>query len=152
MSQNNPFDAFNKAFEAFKPFGKVPSVDFEGMFAAGRRNVEVLADANKVLSEGAQAVAKRQFEIAQANAEKALDLVKEIASSKDPKEAAAKQADSIKGLFEKTVADANELVELASKSNTKAYEIVGKQVSENIKEISKTASKVKKATEETVAA
>jgi len=142
-------DIFSDAFKSFEAFNKslgskTPSVDFNEVVSAARKNFEVLSTANQAIVEGAQAVAQRQLEIAQANAENLLQMFKEVASSKDTKEGAAKQAEFAKQAIEKSLADSREVFELASKSNSKAYELIGKQVTDNIKELSKVSSGSKK--------
>lgn len=135
MAQNNPFA------DAFKSFSEqIPSVDFSEWSAIARRNAEAVAAANQAIAEGLQAIAQRQLEIAQNNAENALEIFKALVSSKDPREAASKQAEAAKKNFEKAASDANEIVQIASKSGNQAYEIIGKQVSDSIKELSKVAA------------
>ncbi len=139
MAQNNnPFaqvaDAF-KSFEAFKP--QFPSTDLSELASIGRRNFEEAQKINQVFAEGMQNTAKRAFEIAQANTEAAINVAKEIAGAKDPREAAEKQANNIKKIVDKSISDTNEIVGLASKANAKVSDIVGKQISKNIKECCK---------------
>ncbi len=139
MTQNNPF------FSAFKSFGEqfnsnLHQMDLNDLSTAFRKNLEVANAAQQALTEGAQNFFQRQFEIFQSNMETILELSKEIASSKDPREAASKQAEATKRCLEKAASDANELVAIVSKTSNQTCEILGKQASENIKEISKAAS------------
>jgi len=142
MSQNNPFSDAFKVFDAWKNVGKqVPAFDSEEVSNLVRKNIEVAQQAQEAFAEGAQTIIKRQLEIAQANAEGTLELFKVVASSKDPRESAAKQADFAKTAFEKAAVDANELADIAAKSSNKVAEIIGKQVSDNLKETTKTQKK-----------
>jgi len=141
MAQNNIFSNAMKPFETWKSFSEqFSSVDLSDFVSNSRKSFEAFSSANQAFVEGAQAVAQRQLEIAQNNAENALQLLKEVASSKDPREGAAKQIDFAKKAIEKSLSDSREIFEIASKSNSKAYELIGKQVSECIKECSKAAS------------
>jgi len=140
MAQNNnPFAEAFKSFDAFK--NQVPAFDLNDAAEQARKNIESLVEINKLIAEGAQNVVSRQLEIAQANAEAAVKAFKDVAASKDPKEAAAKQADAAKAAVEKSVSDASEIIELASKSNSKAADLIGKQVSAGLKELNKAAKK-----------
>lgn len=132
---NNPFgDAFKSFYE------NIPAWDASEAVALGRKNIEACSAACQAVAEGVQAVAQRQFEIIQSNVESTLEMWKQVASSKDPKESATKQADFAKNIFEKSIEDSRELAEIASKSNNKVIELVNRQVAECIKECSKAAS------------
>lgn len=138
---NNPFaDAF-KAFSNFQNFQQNPNANFRDVFNAGRRSVEVMTAANQAVAEGAQAVIRRQVEIAQKNAEGAIDLFKEVATSKSPEASIAKQAEFARNVFENSVATSRELWEIASKAIGEASEIVNKHVVSSVEEATKTAKK-----------
>ncbi len=137
---NNPFaDVFGNFSN------QVPSFNFAEAVEAGKKNFEVFQEANQAIVEGAQEFTEKQIEIAKANTESAIKLFKEVASSRDIRDGASKQADFAKKAFEKATKDTNDLIEIASKSNNKAAEIVGKQVSEPMQDIKKVATPAKKA-------
>jgi len=135
--QNNPFAEAAKFFSNFQ----VPAWNFKDAFNAGRRNVEALTAANQAVAEGAQAVIRRQVEIAQSNAEGALNLMKEVYSSKSPEVSMAKQAEFAKQVFESSLANTRELIEMASKSGAEAADILSKQFVNSVEEISKVSKK-----------
>jgi phasin family protein len=142
MSQNK---AFNDAFKAFSSVQ--PQADFKEVFNAGRKNVEAFTAANQAFAEGVQAVFRRQAEVAQKQAEDALNLFKEVASSKNPEASIAKQAEFAKSAFETSLANTREAIETASKAGTEASEIIGKRAVANVEEYSVKAAEVaKKAT------
>jgi len=136
MSNKN---IFTDAFDSFKK--QVPVVDFNEAIEAGKKNLEVFQEANQAIAEGAQAVVQKQVEIAQANTEDAIKLFKDVTSSKDVRDSANKQAAFAKKAFEKATTDANTIVELCSECNSKAADIIGKQISENVKGASGKATK-----------
>ncbi|NDF12433.1 MAG: phasin family protein [Proteobacteria bacterium] len=138
QQQNNPFA---EAFKAFSNFQQSPNANFRDVFNAGRRNVEVITAANQAVAEGAQAVIRRQVEIAQKNAEGAIDLFKEVATSKSPEASIAKQAEFARNVFESSLATARELWEITSKALGEATEIVNKHVVSSVEEATKSAKK-----------
>lgn len=151
----NAANAFADAFnvnkgpfaDAFKAFGefRVPSFDFNGFFNAQRNNLEAISAANQVVTEGLQAVARRQAEIAQANTQKALQLVKDvITNGNNPEANAAKQAEFARNLIESSLSNARELAEIASKSSIQAFDVVNKRVAEGLSEIAEAAEDARK--------
>lgn len=138
MAQNN---AFAEAFKGFQDF-KMPNVDFNGLFSAGRRNAEAFTAANQAVTDGLQKAAKRQAEIAQRNLEDALSFVKEVTGSKSPEASAQKQAQFVKKAAEEMVTNAREIMEIVSKSSTQASEVLSKRLNQAISEISEIAGSV----------
>lgn len=146
MAQNPFQDAFKSwenSFKAMTP--KTPAFDFNDAFSTMQNNFETMVAAQREMAEGMQKVAKRQVEIAQNNTEEAMNLFKDIAASRDPKESASKQAEFAKNAFEKAANDTRELMEIATDSNNRAAEIIGKQMSENLSQANEAADKVSRA-------
>lgn len=137
MAQNN---AFTDAFKGFSEF-KLPNVDFNSFFSLSRRNIEAFTAANQAMSEGVQAVVRRQAEITQRSVEDALALVREVYSSKSPEASASKQAQFVQKSLEEAVSNARELIELASKSGAEASEVLSKRFNQAISEITEITSK-----------
>lgn len=132
MAQNN----FAEAFKVFTDF-KAPVYDFNQLFSIGRRNLEAFSAANQAIAEGAQAVARRQAEVSRNNTEEAIQLFRDIYSSKNPEASAAKQAEFVKQSFETTLANLREMFEMASKSNVEASEVLSKRISDAMAEFNK---------------
>ncbi len=138
----------NKTYaDFFKSFGefKVPQVDFNNVFAIHRRNLEAFSAANQVVSEGFQAYARRQAEIAQENMEKVLEAGKNVFSATSPEVGVAKQTEFAKDLLQRSVDNMRELSEMASKSNVEAIDLLSKRAVESIEELGKVAATTKKA-------
>ncbi len=141
MTQN----PFASAMNAFKSFNDQWSgccggqAGFSEWQNTARKTLEASVESAQAASKGAQEAWQRAIDIAQASTESFLESVKEVASSRDPREAASKQAEAAKRNFEKAASDANEIVAIISRSSNEACEILGKQVSENLKEFSKAA-------------
>ncbi len=123
---------FSKFFAELRlPHG----ANMESLVAAQRRNLEVLAAANKVAMEGAQAVARRHMEIMQASLADLTETVGSLASPTAPQEKAAKSAELIKRSYERAVANMKELSDLIQKSNGEAMEMLNKRFAEAMDEV-----------------
>jgi len=107
----------------------------ESLVAAQRRNLEVLAAANKVAMEGAQAFARRNMEIMQASLADLTETISSLASAMPPQEKAAKSAELIKRSYERAVANMKELSDLIQKSNGEAMEMLNKRFAEAVDEV-----------------
>ena len=140
MAQNT----FQDAFKVFTDF-KAPVYDFNQLFSFGRRNVEAFTAANQAVAEGAQAVARRQAEIMKSNTEEAIQLFRDVYSSKNPEASASKQAEFAKQAFETSLSNLREMFEMLSKSNVEAAEVITKRVSEIMNETNKAANNKKSA-------
>lgn len=136
MAQNT----FQDAFKVFTDF-KAPVYDFNQLFSFGRRNVEAFTAANQAVAEGAQAVARRQAEIMKSNTEEAIQLFRDVYSSKNPEASASKQAEFAKQAFETSLSNLREMFEMLSKSNVEAAEVITKRVSEIMNETNKASNK-----------
>lgn len=130
MSNKN---IFIEAFDSFKK--QLPLVDLNEAIESGKKNLEVIQEANQAFAEGAQAIVQKQVEIAQSNTEEAIKLFKDVTSSKDVRDSANKQAEFAKRAFEKATSDASLIVEMCSECNSKTADIVGKRFNENVKNI-----------------
>lgn len=146
----NPFYPFaNIDFGNFDPNKmlselKVPGVDMEALLASQRKNIEALTAANQKTLEGMQAVAQRQAEIMAQAMNEVSAAAQQVASAGDPQQMSAKQSELIRQAFEKALANMRELAEMVNKSNTEAFDIINKRVSESIEELKALASKAGK--------
>ncbi len=116
----NPFDFdVTKMFAdfRFRPF------DVEAVWAAQRRNIEALSQANKLAVDGAQALAQRQLELTRQAFE---------ASTEDR---IAKNTEYAKQMLEKGISHGREVAALAAKTGTDAAEVLHRRASEGLDEI-----------------
>lgn len=141
MMQNNPFLAFGSfdasRFDLTKAFTNlnVPGLDVQAFLEAQRKNIEALAEANRLAVEGMQAIARRESEILAQAMTEAQKAVASVSTSGDPRAAAAAQVDIAKQAFERAIANMRELADLVTKSNTDACDVVNKRVSMSLDEI-----------------
>jgi len=127
-----------KDFDFSKLFSemKVPAMpDMEAVMATHRRNLEAMAEANRLALEGAQAVARRHFEIMQANMASMAESLKSLSVTEAPASRAAKQADLLKQAYENAVSNTRELGDLIQKSNAEAMQKLNGRFSEAMTEI-----------------
>ncbi len=140
MTQTNPFaDAFDTWSKSFSQFsGAVPG--FDSLVKTSQANIAALTEANRVAFEGFQAVAKRQQEMAAAAFGDFQETAKSIGAGKGA-DVFAKPAELARESFEKSIANIKELAELAGKSQTEAWGIIGRRFQESISEVQASASK-----------
>jgi phasin family protein len=120
-----------KAFAGFT----FPGFDVETLVASQRKNLEALTQANQLAVEGAQAVARRQVEIARQAVDEAQSAMREWTLPTAPEDRLAKNVELAKHAFEKSVANAREIAELMAKANTEAFNVIQKRVAEGFEEI-----------------
>jgi phasin family protein len=144
---NNPFNPFaNMDFSKFdlskfdmsKMLGdvKIPGFDMQAVLDAQRKNIEALTAANQAAVQGMQAVAQRQAEILSQSMSEVSSIAQQLASSaSNPQEMTAKQTELARKAFEQALANMRELAEMVSKSNTEAFAIINKRVTESLQEL-----------------
>lgn len=142
MSTNNPFNPFANVdlskFDLSKMLGdvKIPGFDMQAAIDAQRKNIEALNAANQAAVQGMQAVAQRQAEILSQAFSEISTVAQQLASvSNNPQELTSKQAEVARKAFEQALANARELAEIVSKSNTEAFAIINKRVTESLQEL-----------------
>ena len=118
-----PFFDFTKLMRQFR----LPGVDFAALVDRERKNIEALADANRIAFEGWQHLVRRQAEILQ-------ETMKKVVADAGQVDA-MKRADLAKEGFEKAVANMRELAEMAAKSQKEAFDVVRKRIEENVEGI-----------------
>lgn len=132
MFQKN---AFNELFQN--------NLDFNQLFATQRRNLEALAAANQSFVESAQAISRRQAEVARDNVEQALRASKDMMSGNSPESNLSKQADFTREMFESNLANMRELVEMVTKSGFEAFDVLNQRAAESLEEFSSVTAKPK---------
>jgi phasin family protein len=119
-----PFFDFTKLMRQFR----LPGVDFAALVDHERKNIEALAEANRIAFEGWQRLVRRQAEILQ-------ETMKKVVADAGQEDAMKKRADLAKEGFEKALANMRELAEMATKSQKEAFEVVRKRIEENVEGI-----------------
>ena len=119
-----------KLFAGF-PFA---SLDVEAVMASQRKNLEAFTQANQLAVQGFQELAKRQVEFARTAMDEATSLVRDWTSIGTAEERLQKQAAFAKQALEKSVTGTREIVELAGKTQTEAFDVLSKRFSESLEE------------------
>jgi phasin family protein len=120
---------------------KMPGFDMESMLAAQRKNIEALTAANQLAVEGMQAVLRRQAEILRQTMEESSSVVTQMMAAGTPEDKIAKQADLVKGAFEKALSNMKELSEMVAKSNTEAADVLSSRMKDSLEEIKSAMAK-----------
>lgn len=113
---------------------KIPGVDFSAIMEREKKNIEALTKANKIAYDGWQALLKKQAEIFQ-------ETMAEAMSHAKKQEAMKVRADVAKQGFEKALGNMKHLAEMATKSQSEAYEVVRQRIAENLEELRNMAKK-----------
>ncbi len=146
MTTKNPYADYMKMFSDYKMPGfdyskvmadfKAPAVDFNKAFSMQRRNIEAFSAANQAMTEGAQAMSRRQAELVRLNVEKMLKATKDMMVSGSPEINTSKQAELTNTLLKSSLDSLRELSEMAAKSGFEAFDVINKRTAESIEEIS----------------
>lgn len=132
----NPFEFDMQAMQKMMMGDlKMPTVDWEAIAAANRKNMEAFAQANQLAAEGAQAIMRRQGEILKGAMEEANRSIKTMLADGTPEDRVARQTEAVKSAFEIAIANYREMIEMASKSNAEAMTVMSKRVSESLDEL-----------------
>src|SRR3977135_1711615 len=113
----------------FRPF------DVEALWAAQRRNLEALSQANQLAVEGVQALARRQIELTRETFEGLWPLLPALPQPASPEDRIAKNTEYAKQMIEKGVNHGREVAMLATKAGTEAAEVLHKRATESLDEI-----------------
>ena len=113
----------------YRPF------DVEAVWAAQRRNIEALSQANQLAVEGVQALARRQIELTRETFEGFSTLLRDMAQPASAEDRIAKNTEYAKQMIEKGVNHGREVAMLATKAGTEAAEVLHKRATESLDEI-----------------
>ena len=114
---------------------RFPPVNVEAVWAAQRRNIEALSQANQLAVEGVQALARRQFEITRQGLEEFSAMLRDMAQPVSAEERISKNTEYAKQVIEKGVNHTREIAMMASKTGAEAAEVLQKRASESLDEI-----------------
>ena len=141
MATQNPYADFFKQFSEFKA-PSLQAFDINQVVSYGRRNAEACSAAGQALAESAQAITRRQAELARAQVEKLLKTTKDMLVNGSPEINTGKQVELAKTMFESQLNNLREVTELVTKSGFEVFDVLNKRASESIEEITNVASTV----------
>ena len=131
-------------FAKFAGAYKLPEMDVDSLVEAQRKNIEALTAANQAAVEGVQTLATRQNEILQETLKGTTEALTDISKSEGIEDVTAKQAELLKGSFEKALGNMKEMAELVAKSNADTSKAISGRIAESLEEIHVQAAKIKK--------
>jgi phasin family protein len=135
----NPFFDYDVT-KMFADFRFRP-IDVEAVWAAQRRNIEALSQANHLAVEGVHALAKRQIEMTQQTFEEFSTLWRDMTQPSSTEDRIAKHTEFTKKLIDKSVNHGREVAALAAKAGTEATEVLQKRTAESLDEMKAFACK-----------
>jgi phasin family protein len=147
MTQTNPLaDAFSTWSKSFSQFTgtSMPGFNMDAMMKTGQANMAAISEANRIAIEGLQAVAKRQQEMTAAAISDFQETAKSMTAT-NGSDMFSKPVELARDSFEKSVANMKELAELAGKSQTEAWSVIGRRFQDSISEVQGAAAPAVKA-------
>ncbi len=118
---------FSKSFNNFKPSG----IDFSSFSENSKKNLELLSQANQIVSKNLQELAKKGAEIFRNETENLFNNFKNIASSENPEQASEKHKQYINNALASSVNNGKEIFDLLSKSSNEVLQFFGQNFSHN---------------------
>ena len=107
-----------------------------------RRNVETVTAISQSIMEGAQAMARRQTELTQSNAQTLMSATRDMMSNTSaPETNISRQANLAKTMMECTLNNVREITEMATKCNVEAFSKLQERASESLEELSNAGAK-----------
>ena len=110
---------------------QMPGVDMTQLAEDARKNIEALQAANQAVAAGWQALAEKQMEIFQQTMQRWQESVSSGTSPASPE----KQAALAREGFEQALENMRELAEIATTSQSKAFDIVRTRFEENLRNL-----------------
>jgi phasin family protein len=130
-------------FDVTKIFAdfRLRPLDVEAVWAAQRRNIEALTQANQLAVEGAQALVKRQMEMTQQTFEDVSTMLRELVQPTSTEDRIAKNTEFAKKVIDKSISHTREIAALAAKTGTEAADVLQKRATEGMDEMRALACK-----------
>ena len=134
MAMQNPFADMMKKFSDYKT-PSMPNVDLNQWMDMGRRNAEAVSAAGQAVAESAQAISRRQAELARAHVGKMLKTTKDMLVNGSPEINTTRQVEYAKTLFESSLNNMREVSELVTKSSFEVFDVLNRRASATIDEM-----------------
>ncbi|HWL71196.1 MAG TPA: phasin family protein [Geminicoccus sp.] len=108
---------------------------FDLVLAQHQKNVGAFLKAQAAMVDGAQTVFQRQLALFQQTITEATTLMQNLLAEKDSRAGIEKQVDASKQAFEKIIAEAQDLGNVVTKSQSEAFQLLNARALEQIEEI-----------------
>lgn len=113
---------------------RLPGLNAEALLEGRRKDIEAIAEANRIALSGMQELSRKQGEILQATLRELQALVQE-ARTTDLAQDPSKFGDLVQKSLQEAFGNMRDLAELARKSQTEAFRVVGERMQRNIEEL-----------------
>jgi phasin family protein len=114
---------------------RLPGLNLPAVIEARRKDIEALAEANRIAFTGAQDLAQKQREILQQAVRELQNLVLERKVEESPGAAPAQLGDLVQRALHDTLGHMRDLAELARKSQSEAFAVVSERMQRNVAEL-----------------
>jgi phasin family protein len=121
---------FSKMLESFK----FPGIDMTSLLDSRRKDIEALAEANRLAYEGMQALVRKQTEMLTASAQE-IQAAAARMSGGNPAEAMNKQGEFVQQSLQKAFENMRELAEMARKSQVEALAAISQRAEQTMQEV-----------------
>lgn len=133
------FTKFGTDFTKFIPNFGATGFDTDALMDAQKKNLETFGKAGKLMADGFEELVKRQGEMIKESVEEFDTAVKGLTENGLPEFSPEKQAEVAQAAAEQVAANTRELLDMASKSGKKVFDLVSKRAADSVSEI-KTAA------------
>src|SRR5262249_6015010 len=133
-TQTSPASLLGEIGRIIEQF-RLPGLDAAAVLEARRRDIEALAEANRIALAGAQDLAHKQGEILQKTLGELQSLVRDGSVGSSIAQSPAQLGDLLQKTLHETLGNMRDLAELACKSQTEAFNAVSQRVQRNIEEL-----------------
>ncbi|MDB5491845.1 MAG: phasin family protein [Micavibrio sp.] len=130
-------------FKSFTPANTMFPVDFASLFELPRKNMQAMIEAQQIMVENMQTVAKRQAQLLTQMVEDQTTVAQQIMSEGTPEEKFTRQTDMARSAYERSVSNFNELTDLLNKSSREAGEVLNKRVTASLTEFKDSVEKAR---------
>jgi phasin family protein len=114
---------------------RMPGVDMDALMEGRRKDIEAVVAANRQAFEGMQLLAQRQGEMLREAMTEWQAASQELLKARDPGEIQTRQAELAKQALDRALANMRELAEMATRSQSQAWEVVNRRFHENLEEL-----------------
>jgi phasin family protein len=124
----NPFAGLNQLLER----ANLTGFDTAGIVEARRKDIDAILEANRIVYQGAQALAQKQLEILRMTMSATRSAIADVNFSGTPLEIANRQREVMTKAFQMSLAHMRELAEIVRKAQADAFAVVKGQVEHDI--------------------
>ncbi len=139
---NTPFDLSkmtemfdNAEFTKMFQMPEMGAMSGAAMIDGPRKNVEAMMKAQQVASAGYQTMVEKQIAMMQDAFAGMQGQIADMSKAPSATDAATQQVELAKKTYEGAMADLNEMVEIAQKANTEAFNVIKDRVEESFSEL-----------------